>query len=345
MSTAKPSISEPYAIDSPEGLELSRKNYIELYYYMQLNRMLEERLNVLYMQNEIVGGLYSSLGQEATSIGSAYALGRGDYLAPMIRNLGSLLLRGISPLEVMLQYLGRKTGPTKGKDTTLHLGSLEKGLIAPVSLLGDLIPVMAGVAMVLDKKRPRRVALTYIGDGGTSTAAFHEGLNFAAVRHLPLILFVENNLYAYSTPASKQANIENFADRAEAYGIYGEIIDGNNILAVLDATRRARKRCVEGGGPVLIESKTFRRKGHAAHDAADYVPAGLRLEWELRDPIDAYKFFLLSGGLCKESDIEKTDADITTLIDRAAAEALEAGYPDPQSALSGVYSNSHEPKA
>lgn len=338
MSMAKPSTSDPYTISVPESLTLDRTGRLELYYFMALNRKLDERLGVLYRQNKVVGGLYSSLGQEACSVGSAYALEHGDFLAPMIRNLGSLLVRGVRPVDVMAQYCARAIGPTRGKDLNVHFGWVDRGLIAPVSMLGALIPVMTGIALEMKMHGKRNVALTYLGDGGMSTTGFHEGFNFAAVQKVPLILIIENNQYAYSTPSSQQANVQDLVVRAHGYGTYGEIVDGNNVLAMLDAVRRARARCVAGEGPVMIEAKTFRRKGHAEHDDAGYVPAEVRAEWEKKDPIDAYRRFLLARGVVdSEREIEEIDAKIVAILEDAANEALSAPFPDPSIARENIY--------
>lgn len=337
MSTAELSTSKTYRIEEPPGLDLPDESYLDLYYYMKLNRMLEARLSILYRQNKIVGGLYSSLGQEATSVGTAYALAEGDWLAPMIRNLGSTLVRGMRPTDIFLQYLGRKHSPTGGKDGNLHFGSLELGVVSPISMLGKLIPVMAGAALAFKMEGSKNVALTYIGDGGTSTGDFHEGLNFAAVNRLPLILVVENNLYAYSTPVEKQMNIRDIATRAKAYGIKGWTIDGNNVLAVLHSTQKAAQLCRRGEGPVLLEAKTFRRKGHAEHDEAAYVPPGLRKKWEARDPIAAYTAFLLEAKKAAREAIEDIDRSIDAELEEASEKALADPLPEPETACTGVY--------
>ena len=334
----KPSTSDAYTIAVPEGLELDRTGRLELYYFMALNRKLEERLGLLYRQNKVVGGLYSSLGQEACSVATAYALERGDFLAPMIRNLGSLLVRGVRPVDIIAQYCARASGPTQGKDLNLHFGWVERGLIAPISVVGALIPVMAGVALEMKMHGKKNVALTYIGDGGMSTTDFHEGMNFAGVHRLPLILVVENNQWAYSTHVSKQANVKDLVVRAAGYGCYGEIVDGNNALEVLDATRRARAHCLSGQGPVMLEMKTFRRKGHAEHDDAGYVPPDQRAEWEKKDPIDAYRRFLVERRVVDSAEeIDEIDAKIVAILESAADEALAAPFPDPSIARENVY--------
>lgn len=334
---AKRSTSSPYTIAPPEGLSLSRDEMLELYHYVLLNRRVDDRLGKLYRQGKVVGGLYSSLGQEACACGSAYALEDGDFLAPMIRDLGALMVRGVAPLDVMAQYLARGTGPTRGKDLNLHFGWIERGLIAPISMVGALIPVMAGIALEMKTHAKKTVALTYIGDGGMSTTDFHEGMNFAAVHRLPLILIVENNGWAYSTSTSRQAAVKDLAVRAKGYGCYGEIVDGNNVLAVVDVVRRARKRCLDGGGPVMIEAKTFRRKGHAEHDDAGYVPDAERAAWEKKDPIEAYERYLLGEAGVERAELDDIASKIDDVLEESVKTVLDSPFPDPSIAKEDVY--------
>jgi len=331
-----------YSIEVPEGLALDKTVLVDLYRYMRLNRSVEERLSILYRQGKVVGGLYLSLGQEAISIGTAYALEDGDFLAPMIRNLGSYLVRGVPPRDFIGQYLARECGPTRGKDANAHFGYIDKGLISCISMLGTLIPVMAGVAMTMKHRKQENVALTYIGDGGTSTTDFHEGLNFAAVHRVPFILIAENNQWAYSTHVSRQFATEHIADKAPAYGIYGEIVDGNNVLAVYEATRRARDMCVAGNGPVLIEAKTFRRRGHAEHDPAEYVPKKMRAEWEAKDPIDAYHRFLLEERILNAKDVADIDRQIMKDLDHDIEAVLDSPFPDASVAAQDVYASTDD---
>lgn len=337
MSTAKQSTSETYTITKPDGLELDAQTHRDLFHYLKITRLVDEKLLVLYKQNRIVGGLYSGLGQEATAVGSACALEPDDYIAPLIRNMGSMFVRGFTILDIFLQYLARAGSPSKGRENTLHFGSLEKKVIGPISLLGDMIPIMAGIGLTLKHKGVPNVTLTYIGDGGSSTGAFHEGLNFAAVRKVPLILILENNGFAYSTPVVKQANVTDLVDKAKAYGVYGEIVDGNNVLAVYDAVRRARQRCLDGEGPVLLESKTFRRRGHAAHDDASYVHADIRAAWEKKDPVDAYTRYLVDNNIIPREELDEIDAKIAEEIETSLEEALDSPFPKPEDARGGVY--------
>src|ERR1700723_1377294 len=269
---------------------LNREQYLDLYYFMQLNRQLEERMVRLFRQNKIVGGLYSSLGQEAVSVGTCFALEKRDWIAPMIRNIGALLVKGVPPRDIFTQHMAKYTSPTRGKDGTSHFGDLENlHIVSPISMLGDLIPVMAGVAMAGRYLGQKIVTMTWIGDGGSSTGVFHEGLNFAATQKAPFVLILENNLWAYSTPVKRQVPLENLADRAKAYGISSYIVDGNDVADVYSTAKEAVDRGGAGEGPILIEAKTFRRLGHAQHDPAEYVPKEMRAYWEARDPILLYE--------------------------------------------------------
>ena len=332
-----PHVAAAEAADKLAKTDLPRERQLELYSYMKLNRMVEERLGNLYRQGKVVGGLYSSRGQEATSVGSAYALAPQDVMGPLIRNLGAMLVRGVKPREVMMQYMAKSDSPTGGKDGNTHFGDLKRGLVAPISMLGAVIPVMAGVALAGRMQGRDLVALTYIGDGGTSTGDFHEGLNLAAVLHVPFVLIAENNGWAYSTPTSRQMRIKNIAIRAAAYGLPGEIVDGNDVLAVYETTKRAVERARSGGGPTLIEAKTFRMKGHAEHDDAGYVPREQFEEWRTKDPIDRFERHLLGKGLATEDELRAIVAKIDAQLNEEVDFALASPMPPPERALEGVY--------
>jgi TPP-dependent pyruvate/acetoin dehydrogenase alpha subunit len=310
----------------------------QLYYFLQLNRQIETRLERLFRQGKMSGGLYSSLGQEAISVGAAFALEPKDWLAPMIRNIGALLVKGFAPRDIFTQHLARANSPTGGKDGTSHFADLKvRHTVAPSSVLGDLIPVMAGVAMAGRYLGQKIVALTFIGDGGSSTGAFHEGMNFAAAQKAPLVVILENNQWAYSTPSSKQAPLRDFADRAKAYGIRSSIVDGNDIVSVYRAAKEAVAECRAGRGPRLIEAKTMRMKGHAQHDAAEYVPKEMMDYWKTRDPLARYSSWLAAQGLLDEKQKSEIDARIETELDAEQKFAEESPEPVPESAAQGVY--------
>jgi TPP-dependent pyruvate/acetoin dehydrogenase alpha subunit len=316
---------------------LPRERQLDLYHFMKLNRMVEDRLGNLYRQGKVVGGLYSSRGQEATSVGSAYALEPQDVMGPLIRNLGSMLVRGVKPREVMMQYMAKSDSPTGGKDGNTHFGDLKRGLVAPISMLGAVIPVMAGIALAGRMQGKDLVAMTYIGDGGTSTGDFHEGLNLASVLHVPFVLIAENNGWAYSTPTSRQMRVKSIATRAAAYGIPGESVDGNDVLAVYEVTKKAVERARAGGGPTLIESRTFRMKGHAEHDDAGYVPKHLFEEWRLKDPIERFERHLLGSDLASEDELKAIVAKIDAQLNEEVDFALASPMPPPERAFEGVY--------
>ncbi len=324
-----------------DATSLTREQKLELYYFMRLTRSLEERLVNLYRQTKVVGGLFRSLGQEADAVGSAYALDRskGDMLSPLIRNLGSMLVQGAKPNEIIKQYMAKGDSPTRGRELNIHYGDLERGFIGQISHLGDMVPVMAGVTLSFKMRRQNRVGLVYVGDGATSTGAFHEGINFAAVQRCPLVVIVENNGYAYSTPLRKQTAAKQLVDKAIGYGIAGEQADGNDVIATYEVTKRAVDRARSGGGVTLIELITYRRKGHAEHDNQSYVPAGEIDRWaKENDPIDRYAARLNDEGV-GAPELAAIDARVQSEIDEATDEAEASPMPDPTDALVGLYAD------
>ena len=338
-AASKPANSRDNQVRSNSDGSLSREQKLELYYYMRLTRSLEERLVNLYRQTKVVGGLFRSLGQEADAVGSAYALDRskGDVLSPLIRNLGSMLVQGAKPNEIIKQYMAKADSPTRGRELNIHYGDLVRGFIGQISHLGDMVPVMARVTLSFKMRKENRVGLVYVGDGATSTGAFHEGINFAAVQKCPLVVVVENNGYAYSTPLSKQTAAKQLVDKAIGYGIAGDQADGNDVIATYEVTKRAVDRARSGGGVTLIELITYRRKGHAEHDNQSYVPPGEIDRWASEnDPIDRYVKGLLAEGF-DHAELKAIDAKVTLEIDTATDEAEASPMPDPTDALVGIY--------
>lgn len=320
---------------------LTREQKLELYHYLRQTRLLEERLTNLYRQTKVIGGLFRSLGQEANAVGTAYALdkSKGDMITPLIRDLGAVLVMGGTPREILLQYMARRDGPSRGRDLNIHFSDLNRGFIGPISHLGDLMPVMTGVALASRMKKQDRVCMVYMGDGATSTGAFHEGLNFAAVQRLPIVVVVEHNGYAYSTPTSKQMAVDNIVEKAVGYGIRGEMVDGNDVLAVYETTRDAVEYARSGQGTVLIESKTFRMKGHAEHDDQRYVPKELIEYWAARDPIARYESYLLENQIATQEDLDGIVAKINARLDEDVAFAEANPMPDGPTAAEGVYAS------
>jgi TPP-dependent pyruvate/acetoin dehydrogenase alpha subunit len=322
-----------------ESKYLSREQCIEIYRWMLLNRRMEAALENLYKQGKVVGGVYFGLGQEACSCASAYALLKDDWLGPMIRNQGSLLVRGFSPADIMMQYMAKAGSPTKGRDASSHFGDIEKrNVVSPISTLGDLIPVLAGVALGARLQRKHIAVMTYIGDGGQSTGVTYEGLNFAAVQNLGLVLIVENNLWAYSTPADMQFRVKDLAERAIGYGIPGVIVDGTDACQVYDACHEACARARRGEGPTLIEAKMMRMKGHAIHDGAEYVPKALFEYWKKRDPLSRLENYLVrKKKWLTAAENETLIAGVERQLEADRELAVNSPMPTPESAEGGVY--------
>lgn len=321
----------------PPPAGLTRHQLLELYYYLRLTRSLEERLVNLYRQGRVIGGLYRSLGQEGESVASAYALQSGDVLSPLIRNLGSMLVRGAQPVEILRQYMAKRTGPTGGREMNVHFNDLERGYLGQISHLGDMVPVMAGIAMTFKMRGEQRVGLAYVGDGATSAGAFHEGLSLAAALRVPLVIVLEQNGYAYSTPTSRQTAVKHLADKALAYGIPGHTVDGNDVLAVYEITRELVTRARAGKGVSLLEVVTYRRKGHAEHDDQRYQPVEEIRKWEEKDPIDQYISRLLREGWVEADELEEVDRRITAELTEAVSQSEHDPAPEGRSALPGVH--------
>ena len=335
-SRAAPTTQSP-----PVPAGLTRDHLLDIYRYLRLTRTLEERLVALYRQSKVIGGLFRSLGQEGESVASAYALDRGpnrDILSPLIRNLGSMLVMGAQPIQILRQYMAKAEGPTHGRELNVHFNDLERGYLGQISHLGDMVPVMAGIALTFKQRGERRVGLVYIGDGATSTGTFHEGLNFAAVQRVPLVVIAEYNRWAYSTPPEKQFAVKDLAEKAKAYGVPGVTVDGNDVLAVYEATRVAVERARAGHGVHVIEVKTYRRKGHAEHDDQHYVPKD-ELDWWAKenDPVDRYVKRLLQSEWVEERELQAIDEQTKAEIDQATDACVDEPLPPGDSALEGVF--------
>lgn len=318
---------------------LTQQQAIEIYRYMLLNRKMEIALENLYKQGKVVGGVYFGLGQEACSCASAHALDKDDWFAPMIRNQGALLVRGFAASDTMMQYMAKADSPTKGRDGTSHFGDVKKrNMVSPISMLGDLIPVMSGVALGARLQGRNIAVMTYIGDGGQSTGVTYEGINFAAVQDLGLVLFVESNEWAYSTPSEMQYRCKDLAERAIGYGIPGVIVDGTDACQVYDAAHEAVERAHRGEGPTMIEAKMMRMKGHAIHDAAAYVPKAMFDFWKKRDPIARFENYLVrEKKWLTPKENEALIEEVEDIIETQREIAVNSPMPTPESAEGGVF--------
>jgi pyruvate dehydrogenase E1 component alpha subunit/2-oxoisovalerate dehydrogenase E1 component alpha subunit len=331
---------------------LSPKQLKEMYYFARLARDIEERLVILFRQSKVIGGLYRSLGQEGESVGTAYALKRTDAVLPLIRNMGVLTTMGVRPKEIFLQYMAKGASNSRGRDLNIHIvnlpaeGADEPVVVGPISMLGDSIPVAAGIAMGARMRGRDLVAMAWIGDGATSTGAFHEGMNFAAVQNVPLVVVAEDNKYAYSTPIAKQMKITRIDERAASYGMPHEMVDGNDILAVYDVAKRMVDRARSGGGASLIGVDTMRMQGHAQHDDARYVPKDLVDDWGTKDPIERFRRQLVERGTATAKELDEIDAQTRAFAAAEADLAEQSPMPDPATVTRGVYAGDDfaEPK-
>jgi pyruvate dehydrogenase E1 component alpha subunit len=310
----------------------------ECLYYMLTMRELEDRIErKLYRQGKIVGGVYVGRGQEAIPVGTALLSGPGDVMLPSHRDLAVFLVRGVSPGRILAQYMGRTGGLTRGRDGNMHMGDMKHGVVSIISALAATVPVAAGIALALRYQGKTGVAFSYFGDGATSRGDWHEGVNFATVQKLPVVFICNNNQYAYSTPLGLQMACANVADRGPAYNMPAEIVDGNDVLAVHQATRRAVDHARSGKGPYLLECKTFRMTGHSAHDAAHYVPKGLFDEWGKLDPIIRLEARMLQESWAGREEIEACHAGVRKEVDEAVRWADASPFPDPATLLDDVY--------
>lgn len=322
-----------------DDIGLGQADYRTLYHTMRLQREFEERVYRLFRQGRLVGAAYAGAGHEAIAAGSAYALGDRDVLIPMHRVIGAHFLRGHSPRDMMCQYLGRANGPTSGRDGNMHCGNWDHNIVGMISHLGANIPVAAGIALASKIRGDGTVSLTYIGEGGSSIGDFHEGLNFAAVQKLPMVLIVENNKFAYSTPARFEYACENIVDRATGYGIAGTLVDGTDVRAVHKATREALDLAREGGGPTLIEARCTRLLGHAQHDDAFYVPREVLQDGWDNDPVTKTEQLLLDRKYFTQEEIKGIQEEIKGIVDDAVDFAEQSPLPEPEEALEGVYAD------
>ena len=321
---------------------LSRADRENLLRYMAMMRAAEERGLTLYRQGKVPGSFYDGCGQEAISVGAAFALAPEDRMCILHRDLGAHFVRGVTPDRYLANYMGRAGGVTGGKDGNMHFGDRELGCVGMVSMLPDMALVASGMALAFKTRGEPRVAMTFFGEGSTANGQWHEAMNFAGVHRLPVVFILENNQFAYSTPNELEFAVDP-VERAHTYGFPGVTVDGNDVEAVFEASRPAVDRARAGDGPTLIECRTMRMHGHGAHDDMSYVPPELFEEWSQRDPIELYSECLIADHGFGADEVERIRAEVKDHVADCALQALDSPMPDPAVATDGVFAESWEP--
>src|SRR6058998_591184 len=317
--------------------KLVPEQLLEMFYWLKLIRAFDERLSVLVKQAKVRSGVYTGIGQEAIIVGTCFGLRKEDYICPLHRDLGSFLMKGVEPRVMMSQMFGKATGLSKGRDSALHSGVSELGIFGNTSMLGANLPVAAGIAYTFKIEGTDNVVVAYFGEGASNTGDFHEGLNFAGVQRLPVVFICENNQYAYSVPVEKSMPIDDVADRAHGYGFDGVAINGNDVLAVYQATQGALARARGGDGPTLVECKTYRWHGHSEHDKAFYRTDEELAMWESRDPIPTFTTYLQGLQELSDDNLKHIEARVASTIDDAVEFAMNASDPKPEDATTDLY--------
>jgi TPP-dependent pyruvate/acetoin dehydrogenase alpha subunit len=318
---------------------LDRDDLLTIYRNMLITRGIEERGHILYKQGKIPGSFYTGRGNEGAAVGIATAMGPDDVGTPLHRDLGVHIVRGVEPWRIFAQFMGRVDGPTKGRDGNVHMADARLGLIAMVSHLPAMLPVAVGAALAFRIREERRVAVAWFGEGSSARGDTHEGMNLAGVRRLPVVFICDNNQWAYSTPTHLEYATEHLADRAQAYGFDGVVVDGTDVLAVYREAKRAIEKARDGGGPTLIECLTLRMEGHAVHDDAFYVPKDMFEEWAKNDPVERFRSWLKEHADLTDEEEDEIAGEIKKLLGDAMKRAEESPMPDPSTVTDGVFAS------
>src|SRR5881398_4100940 len=317
--------------------KLATDQLLEMFQWLKLIRAFDERLSILVRQGKVRSGVYTGIGQEAIIVGTCFGLRQDDYICPLHRDLGSFLMKGVSARAMMAQMFAKETGLSKGRDSALHSGDTDLGIFGNTSMLGANLPVAAGLGYTFKMEHTDNVVVAYFGEGASNTGDFHEALNFAGVQRLPVVFVCENNQYAYSVPLEKSMAIDDVADRAEGYGFDGVAINGNDVLAVYQASLGAIARARGGDGPTLIECKTYRWHGHSEHDKAFYRTNEELAMWKSRDPIPTFTTYLRARHVLDDDKLKDIESRVNATIDDAVDFAMNAPDPSPEDAVSDLY--------
>jgi TPP-dependent pyruvate/acetoin dehydrogenase alpha subunit len=321
---------------------LDRVDLFGIYRNMLVTRGVEERGHILYRQGKIPGSFYTGRGNEGAAVGVATAMGSEDVGTPLHRDMGVHITRGVEPWKIFAQYMGRADGPTHGRDGNVHMADQHLGLLAMVSHLPAMLPVAVGCALAFRIREERRVALGWFGEGASARGDTHESMTFAGTRKLPVVFICDNNQWAYSTPTHLEYATEHVADRAQAYGFEGVVIDGTDVLAVYREAKRAIEKARSGGGPTLLECLTLRMEGHAVHDDAFYVPKVMFERWAENDPLERYRTWLRQNAEMTDEEEDEISTGVKKLLNDALTRAEDSPMPDTSTLLEGVYAAPEE---
>ena len=341
MATAR--VAEPSgSLQEAKEWGLDREDLLGIYRNMVVTRGVEERGHILYRQGKIPGSFYTGRGNEASSVGIATAMGPDDVGTPLHRDMGVHITRGVEPWRIFANYMGRVDGPAQGRDGNVHMADARLGLIAMVSHLPAMLPVAVGAALAFRIREEARVALAWFGEGASARGDTHEGMTFAGTRKLPVVFICDNNQWAYSTPTYLEFATEHVADRAQAYGFEGVVVDGTDVLAVYREARRAIDKARAGGGPTLIECLTLRMEGHAVHDDAFYVPKAMFEKWAESDPLERFRTWLRDNVDMTDDEEDEIQSGAKKLLNDALKRAEDSPMPDPSDLLEGVYASAED---
>jgi TPP-dependent pyruvate/acetoin dehydrogenase alpha subunit len=329
--------SSPDAPPAAAAARYKKTFLLSLYERMLLIREFEERVKLLFLEGTMAGTIHQCQGQEATAVGVCSALHADDWITSTFRGHGHALAKGLSLQELLDELFGATTGCCKGKGGSMHVGNMEKGMLPGIAIVAGGIPLAVGMALAFKMQKKPTVVACFFGDGAVAEGAFHEGVNMAALWKLPAIFVCENNLYGASTHISKVMKNTRISDRAAGYGFRGQTVDGNDVLAVYEASRQAAADCRAGNGPVLLELMTYRRTGHSRRDPCHYQPADERDAWFSRDPIQRFSSWLTQQAEISAADFEEIAARIQVQIDKAVENAKQAPLPTVNDLRKGVF--------
>jgi pyruvate dehydrogenase E1 component alpha subunit len=316
---------------------LQKEDLLKMYRKMLEIRFFEEKIFELYGRNLVPGTIHLYTGEEAVAVGVCSALSKDDYITSTHRGHGHCIAKGADLKRTMAEILGKKTGYCKGKGGSMHIADFSIGMLGATAVVGAGLPIAVGAALSAKLRKTDQVVACFFGEGASNQGTFHESINMASAWKLPVIFVCENNLYAMGTRQSRIMNVEDIADRAVSYGIPGVSVDGNDVLAVYEATRIATERARKGEGPTLIECKTYRHKGHSRVDSAKYRPREEVEEWLRKDPIKRLRDKLIQADILTEGEFQEVEKKVLNAIEDAVKFAVESAYPPPEEALEDVY--------